>query len=102
MGQPVAIVDDVPGTTPHRLYALGLGEPLVVSALHGSGSGDLLDAIVAALPERAEPELAVDARIAIVGRPNVGKSSLFNAIVGSERAVVSPIPGTTRDPVDTL
>lgn len=85
-----------------EFFALGLGEPIAISALHGSGTGDLLDAIVERLPERAEPVVEADARIAIVGRPNVGKSSLLNAIVGHERAVVSPLPGTTRDPVDTL
>lgn len=86
----------------YEFHRLGLGEPLAVSALHGTGSGDLLDAIVAALPEPREPPVAADARIAIVGRPNVGKSSLLNAIVGAERAVIGPLPGTTRDPVDTL
>lgn len=85
-----------------EFHALGLGEPRTVSALHGTGTGDLLDAILVALPEREEPAPEVDARIAIVGRQNVGKSSLLNTIVGAERAVVSPIPGTTRDPVDTL
>jgi GTP-binding protein len=86
----------------NEFYALGLGDPIAVSALHGTATGDLLDAIVAALPERAEPVVEADARIAIVGRPNVGKSSLLNAVVGAERAVVGTAPGTTRDPVDTL
>ena len=85
-----------------EFYALGLGDPIAVSALHGTGSGDLLDAIVAALPEREESSVEADARIAIVGRPNVGKSSLLNAVAGRERAVVAAAPGTTRDPVDTL
>ncbi|OLC56935.1 MAG: ribosome biogenesis GTPase Der [Chloroflexi bacterium 13_1_40CM_4_68_4] len=85
-----------------EFYELGLADPLPVSALHGTGTGDLLDAVVAALPEREELTVEADARIAIVGRPNVGKSSLLNTIVGRERAVVSPTPGTTRDPVDTL
>lgn len=86
-----------------EFYNLGLGEPIAVSAYHGTGTGDLLDAIVAELPERVEPEeddYAV--RIAIVGRPNVGKSSLLNKLLGYERVVVSDIPGTTRDTIDTV
>ena len=87
----------------HEFYELGLGEPWPVSALHGTGSGDLLDAVVRALPP-AEP-MAVGqptaARVAILGRPNVGKSSLLNAFLGDERSLVAPEPGTTRDPVDT-
>lgn len=83
-------------------YSLGLGEPIPVSALHGRGSGDLLDFIVGALPEKeplpADPNTI---RIAVVGRPNVGKSSLVNRIVGAERMVVDATPGTTRDAVDT-
>ena len=85
---------------------LGLGEPYPVSALHGRTSGDLLDAVVAALP--AEPETpATEAgpsvfSVAIVGRPNVGKSTLFNRLVGEERSVVHDLPGTTRDAVDTI
>lgn len=84
-----------------EFYALGLGEVFPVSALHGIGTGDLLDAVVAAFPpQEAEPE-DESVKIAIVGRPNVGKSSLLNAILGQERAIVSPIPGTTRDALDT-
>jgi GTPase len=88
---------------------LGLGDPHVVSALHGRGSGDLLDAVVAALPPppatESQPEGEADAglfSIAIVGRPNVGKSTLFNRLVGDERAVVHDEPGTTRDSIDTV
>lgn len=87
------------------LWNLGLGEPHVVSALHGRGSGDLLDAVLAALPEapeHAEPEVGGPRRIAIVGRPNVGKSSLLNKLAGEERVVVDNVAGTTVDPVDEL
>jgi GTPase len=81
-------------------YSLGLGDPAPVSALHGRGSGDLLERLVAALPEHGfEPDEAW-AGIAIVGRPNVGKSSLLNALLGQSRAIVDSRPGTTRDPVD--
>ena len=85
-----------------EFYELGLGMPYAISALHGTGTGDLLDAIVEqipAVPEESEAEDIV--RIAIVGRPNVGKSSLLNALLQQERAIVSPIPGTTRDAIDT-
>jgi GTP-binding protein len=86
-----------------ELHRLGLGEPIPISALHGHGSGDLLDLIVARLPGtgRAEiPEHAI--RVAILGRPNVGKSSLLNAILGRDRVIVSETPGTTRDAIDTI
>jgi GTPase len=85
-----------------EFHALGLGEPLPVSATHGLGTGDLLDAIVAALgdrPPREDDEKAV--RVAVIGRPNVGKSSLVNAFLGSDRVIVSDRAGTTRDAIDT-
>lgn len=82
-------------------YQLGFDAPIIVSSLHGRGTGDLLDAIINAMPRRdEEPELA-GPRIAIVGRPNVGKSRLLNAILGQERSIVSDEPGTTRDSLDT-
>jgi GTPase len=86
------------------LWGLGVGTPLPVSALHGRGSGDLLDALVAALPEApAPPDGRVGPRrVALIGRPNVGKSSLLNRMVGTERALVDAEAGTTRDPVDAL
>lgn len=91
-----------------EFYSLGLGDPIVLSSLQGVGTGDLLDKIVEALPpaeEATEEGEDLDAederpRIAIVGRPNVGKSSLLNAILGSQRAIVSDVPGTTRDAID--
>lgn len=85
------------------LWSLGLGEPHPVSALHGRGVADLLDATVKAMPEEsavAQTRLAGPRRVAIIGRPNVGKSSLLNKAAGEERAVVSDVAGTTRDPVD--
>lgn len=85
-----------------EFYALGLGEPLAVSALHGTGSGELLDRIVALLPESPGPAPSdAELRIAIVGKPNVGKSSLLNAILGEDRALVADEPGTTRDAIDS-
>ena len=85
----------------YEFYALGLGEVFSISALHGTGVGDLLDAVVAALPPADEVEEPEALRIALVGRPNVGKSSLLNKRLGEDRAIVSAIPGTTRDATDT-
>jgi GTP-binding protein len=86
-----------------EFHRLGLGDPIPVSALHGHGTGDLLDRIVAELPGEGGEEVGEDAiRVAILGRPNVGKSSLLNALVGQERVIVSEIPGTTRDSIDTV
>jgi len=84
-----------------EFYALGLGDPYAISALHGTGVADLLDDLVAGLPPAPEEEEDDSIKIAIVGRPNVGKSSLLNRLLGKERVIVSPIPGTTRDAVDT-
>jgi GTP-binding protein len=90
----------------HELYRLGLGEPVMISALVGTDTGDLLDRIVEMLPpppdEDADEAAPDEVRVAIIGRPNVGKSSLLNALVGEERALVSPVAGTTRDAVDTV
>jgi GTP-binding protein len=86
-----------------ELHRLGLGEPRPLSALHGHGSGDLLDDIVDALPGTGREETPDEAiRVAILGRPNVGKSSLLNAILGQDRVIVSETPGTTRDSIDTI
>jgi GTPase len=86
-----------------EFHRLGLGDPIPVSALHGQSTGDLLDRIVEALPGEAREEAGEDAiRVAILGRPNVGKSSLLNAFVGQDRVIVSDVPGTTRDSIDTV
>jgi GTPase len=89
-----------------EFYTLGLGEPITISSIQGTGTGDLLDVIVDALPpeeERPEEEEEDEdvVRVAILGRPNVGKSSLLNAILGFQRSIVSDVPGTTRDAIDT-
>jgi GTP-binding protein len=86
-----------------EFYKLGLGEVFPVSGIHGSGTGDLLDAIVEALPKHDEDEVPDETvKIALVGRPNVGKSSMFNRLIGEERVIVSDVPGTTRDAIDTI
>jgi GTP-binding protein len=85
----------------YAFYELGMGDPLAISALHGTGVAEVLDALVAALPAATAPEAPEAVKIAIVGRPNVGKSSLLNRLLGEERAIVSPVPGTTRDAIDT-
>jgi GTP-binding protein len=106
LGRPVVLVANK-ADTPKRerdsseLFALGLGDPFAVSALHGRGVGDLLDALTQDFPvERADE--SAEPNIAIVGRPNVGKSTLFNRAVGAERSIVHDEPGTTRDAVDTI
>jgi GTP-binding protein len=108
-GKPVVLaankVDDAKSEADAQsLWSLGLGEPVMVSAMHGRGSGDLLDLVLEALPEappEREPETG-PRRVALLGRPNVGKSSLLNKLAGEERAVVDSVAGTTRDPVDEL
>lgn len=107
--KPVVIAANKADNTDRResaveFYGLGLGQVFPISALHGTGTGDLLDAIVDAFPIPPHTEETQDesVQIAIVGRPNVGKSSLLNRLLGEERAIVSPIAGTTRDPIDTV
>ncbi|TMM25377.1 MAG: ribosome biogenesis GTPase Der [Actinobacteria bacterium] len=86
-----------------EFHRLGLGDPVPLSALHGHGTGDLLDAVVTMLPGAGPAEVGQEAiRVAILGRPNVGKSSLLNALLGEERVIVSEMPGTTRDAIDTV
>jgi GTP-binding protein len=110
-GKPVLLVankvdNDRQEADAASLWSLGLGEPYPVSALHGRGSGDLLDAVLAALPTPApkdsDPVERGPRRVALIGRPNVGKSSLLNKLAGEERAVVDSVAGTTVDPVDSL
>jgi GTP-binding protein len=99
-------VDDAPGEpAAASLWSLGLGEPVPVSALHGRGSGDLLDVILDVLPTAPREPLGAEGgprRVALLGRPNVGKSSLLNRLAGQERVLVDAVAGTTRDPVDEL
>ena len=86
-----------------EFHRLGLGDPFPISALHGYGTGDLLDEVLARLPGEGPAQIGEGAiRVAILGRPNVGKSSLLNAIIGRERVIVSDVPGTTRDAIDTV
>jgi GTP-binding protein len=86
----------------YEFYGLGFGDPVGISGAHGTGIGDLLDAIVAKLPAREDEEYDDDViKVALIGRPNVGKSSLVNAILGEERVIVSEVAGTTRDAIDT-
>jgi GTP-binding protein len=106
-GRPVLVavnkLDQLPDTTAqHEFHALGFGDPIPVSAAVGKGSGDLLDAIVAKLPAADAGEGEEEIRVAIVGRPNAGKSSLANRLLGEERYVVHPVAGTTRDAVDSV
>lgn len=96
---------DAPGDLPpefYEFYNLGLGDPIPVSSVHGHGTGDLLDAVFAYLPPESGEEEETDViRVAVIGKPNAGKSSLINAIAGEERSIVSSLAGTTRDAVDT-
>jgi GTP-binding protein len=109
VSKPVVLAANKADSAARRLdavefYSLGLGEPITISSIQGTGTGDLLDVIVDALPpaEDLEEEEEEDVtRIAIVGRPNVGKSSLLNGILGYQRSIVSDVPGTTRDAIDT-
>lgn len=85
-----------------EFWELGVGEPFPISAIHGSGTGDLLDALLNYLPPTHELPEEEEIKVAIIGRPNVGKSSLLNALTGEKRSIVSPISGTTRDAIDTV
>ncbi len=108
-GKPIVLCVnkcDKVGETPleyYEFYNLGLGDPIQVSAVHGHGTGDLLDEVISYFPEEEEETEDEDCvKVAVIGKPNVGKSSLINAISGEERAIVSDIAGTTRDATDTL
>ena len=105
-GKPIVLavnkVDQGMSPDIYEFYNLGLGDPIAVSAVHGHGTGDLLDACVAYFPPEDEEEEESDAiKVALIGRPNVGKSSLTNRILGQERTIVSNVPGTTRDAIDS-
>ncbi len=105
-GRPMILVVNKVDNLPrdpgyHDFWSLGLGEPVPVSAISGKGSGDLLDRVVAELPDKVAAADDADLRIAVLGKPNVGKSSFVNRLFGEERMVVSDTPGTTRDPVDS-
>ena len=109
-GKPVLLIankidDPSQNTLLFDLHRLGLGDPIPLSGMHGHGTGDLLDDVVARLEDigEARPVVGDEAiRVAILGRPNVGKSSLFNKLIGGERTIVSEVPGTTRDSIDTV
>lgn len=108
-GKPVVLcvnkVDNIGELPPefYEFYNLGIGDPVAVSSVHGHGTGDLLDEVLKYLPEQNEDELDSETvKVAVIGKPNVGKSSLINAISGEERAIVSDIAGTTRDATDTI
>lgn len=94
-------VDDFNMPIDYELYSLGMGEPILISSEHGKNIGDLLDATVQHFPEEFKEEAVDRIRVTFAGRPNVGKSSLVNALLGEERLIVSNIPGTTRDAIDT-
>lgn len=97
--------DQRTSTEVHTLWSLGLGEPMPVSGLHGTGSGDVLDAVLEAFPDTPREQLAPGdgpRKVALIGKPNVGKSSLLNQLTGDQRAVVDEVAGTTVDPVDSL
>ncbi len=103
---PILLVVNKADSQRHRdeaaqFYELGMGDPHVISALHGTGTGDLLDEVLANFPEAGDAEDDDSVKIAIVGKPNVGKSSLLNKLVGEDRAIVSATAGTTRDAIDT-
>jgi GTP-binding protein len=103
---PVLLVANKADSQARRLqamqfYELGMGEPYPISAIHGTGTGDMLDVLVSTFAQLGEESEDDSIKIAIVGKPNVGKSSLLNRLLGEERAIVSPIPGTTRDAIDT-
>ncbi|KUO50479.1 MAG: ribosome-associated GTPase EngA [Desulfitibacter sp. BRH_c19] len=105
-GKPIILVvnkvDDFSNFQDYDFYKLGLGEPIGISAEHGKNIGDLLDQTMAALPHLSEEEFDEDiVKVAVIGKPNVGKSSLINKILGEDRVIVSNVPGTTRDAIDT-
>ena len=107
-GKPVVLCVnkcDTPGAPPadfYEFYNLGLGDPIAVSSVHGMGTGDLLDAVLEYLPDNEEEEEEKDViKVAVIGKPNAGKSSLINCIAGEQRSIVSSIAGTTRDAIDT-
>ena len=85
----------------YEFYSLGIGDPIAVSGIHGTGIGDLLDQVMETFSERVEPDYEGRIRFAVIGQPNVGKSSLVNAMLNQERVIVSSIEGTTRDAIDT-